>query len=153
DRPRAGGPGTGRGSPPRQRPRLALPACPGVLGHARACLASRAGGGSDMRVLVVEDSVKMATLLRKGLEREGYAVDVASSGQDAIWLASENDYDAIVLDVILDTAEAGPDGFEVCQDIRAFGCQAPVLMVTARDAVEDRVRGLDTGADDYLPKP
>jgi two-component system, OmpR family, response regulator len=106
-----------------------------------------------MRVLVVEDSVKMATLLRKGLEREGYAVDVAYSGQDAIWLASENDYDAIVLDVILDTAEAGPDGFEVCQDIRAFGGQAPVLMVTARDAVEDRVRGLDTGADDYLAKP
>src|SRR5215813_1487615 len=121
--------------------------------HARACLASRAGGGSDMRVLVVEDSVKMAALLRKGLDREGYAVDVAYSGQDAIWMASEKDYDAIVLDVILDTGDAGPDGFEVCQHIRSSGCQAPVLMVTARDAVTDRVRGLDTGADDYLPKP
>jgi two-component system, OmpR family, response regulator len=106
-----------------------------------------------MRVLVVEDSIKMATLLRKGLERDGYAVDLARSGRDAIWMASENDYDAIVLDVILVAADSGPDGFEVCREIRTAGCQAPVLMVTARDAVEDRVRGLDTGADDYLPKP
>jgi two-component system OmpR family response regulator len=106
-----------------------------------------------MRVLVVEDSVKMATLLRKGLEREGYAVDVACSGQEAIWMASEHDYDAIVLDVILDAGDAGPDGFGVCRHIRAAGCQTPVLIVTARDAVEDRVHGLDTGADDYLPKP
>ena len=106
-----------------------------------------------MRVLVVEDSVKMAGLLRKGLEREGYAVDVAESGQDAIWMTKENAYDAIVLDVILETGEAALDGFGVCRQIRGPGCQAPVLMVTARDAVEDRVRGLDAGADDYLAKP
>jgi two-component system, OmpR family, response regulator len=106
-----------------------------------------------VRILVVEDSVKMAGLLRKGLEREGYAVDVAESGQDAIWMAEENEFDAIVLDVILGTGESVLDGFAVCHQIRQAGCQAPVLMVTARDAVEDRVRGLDTGADDYLAKP
>lgn len=106
-----------------------------------------------MRILVVEDSVKMAGLLKKGLEREGYAVDLAGTGEDAIWLAAENGYDAIVLDVILGVGESLLDGFAVCQKIRAAECQAPVLMVTARDAVQDRVRGLDTGADDYLTKP
>lgn len=106
-----------------------------------------------MRVLVVEDSVKMADLLKKGLEREGYAVDVTESGRDAIWLAAENDYDVIVLDVILEADATELDGFEVCRRLRAAGRHAPVLMVTARDSVEDRVRGLDTGADDYLPKP
>jgi two-component system, OmpR family, response regulator len=106
-----------------------------------------------VRVLVVEDSVKMAGLLRKGLEREGYAVDVAQSGQDAIWMTKENAYDAIVLDVILETGETALDGFGVCRQIRGAGCRAPVLMVTARDAVQDRVRGLDAGADDYLAKP
>jgi two-component system OmpR family response regulator len=106
-----------------------------------------------VRVLVVEDSVKMAGLLKKGLEREGYAVDLAGTGEDAIWLAAENGYDAIVLDVILGAGESLLDGFEVCQKIRAAECQTPVLMVTARDAVQDRVRGLDTGADDYLTKP
>jgi len=106
-----------------------------------------------MRILVVEDSVKMSALLRKGLAREGYAVDVVNNGTDAVWIASESDYDAIVLDVILD--ESGPlaDGFEVCRKLRQNGCWAPVLMVTARDAIEDRVSGLDAGADDYLPKP
>jgi two-component system, OmpR family, response regulator len=106
-----------------------------------------------VRILVVEDSVKMAGLLKKGLEREGYAVDLAGTGEDAIWLAAENGYDAIVLDVILGVGESLLDGFAVCQKIRAADCQTPVLMVTARDAVQDRVRGLDTGADDYLTKP
>jgi two-component system, OmpR family, response regulator len=106
-----------------------------------------------VRILVVEDSAKMAGLLKKGLEREGYAVDVASSGEDAIWLAAEHDYDAMVLDVILDSGQSLLDGFAVCRQIRATGCQAPVLMVTARDAVSDRVHGLDCGADDYLTKP
>src|SRR5262249_5472901 len=95
----------------------------------------------------------MAGLLKKGLEREGYAVDVAGSGEDAIWLAAEYDYDALVLDVILGSGESLPDGFAVCRQIRAAGCQTPVLMVTARDAVQDRIHGLDTGADDYLTKP
>jgi two-component system, OmpR family, response regulator len=106
-----------------------------------------------MRILVVEDSAKMAGLLRKGLERDGHAVDVTSSGDEATWMAVENDYDAIVLDVILDASRPGIDGFEVCRRARQAGCWTPVLMVTARDAVSDRVRGLDTGADDYLPKP
>ena len=106
-----------------------------------------------MRVLVVEDSVKMAALLRKGLERAGFAVDVAESGQDAIWITAEHDYDAIMLDVILEGGGPVLDGFGVCRQLRDAGCRAPVLMVTARDAVEDRVRGLDTGADDYLTKP
>ncbi|HEX2319641.1 MAG TPA: response regulator transcription factor [Streptosporangiaceae bacterium] len=106
-----------------------------------------------MRILVVEDSAKMAGLLRKGLERDGHAVDVTGSGDEAAWMAVENDYDAIVLDIILDASRPGIDGFEVCRRARQAGCWTPVLMVTARDAVSDRVRGLDTGADDYLPKP
>jgi two-component system, OmpR family, response regulator len=106
-----------------------------------------------VRILVVEDSVKMAALLRKGLEREGYAVDVAGCGQEAVWMADENEYDVIVLDIILESGEQPLDGFAVCQQIRTADCRTPVLMVTARDAVEDRVRGLDIGADDYLAKP
>ena len=106
-----------------------------------------------MRILVVEDSAKMAGLLRKGLERDGHAVDVTGSGDEATWMAVENDYDAIVLDIILDASRPGIDGFEVCRRALQAGCWTPVLMVTARDAVSDRVRGLDTGADDYLPKP
>ena len=106
-----------------------------------------------MRILVVEDSAKMSALLRKGLERGGYVVDVVNNGTDAVWIASESDYDAIVLDVILDESGALADGFEVCRMLRQNGCWAPVLMVTARDAIEDRVSGLDAGADDYLPKP
>ena len=102
-----------------------------------------------MRILVVEDERKMAGLLKRGLEEEGYAVDSASSGGDAIWAATENPYDAILLDVML------PDltGFEVCRRIRAEGRWAPVLMLTARNAIPDRVAGLDSGADDYLTKP
>jgi two-component system OmpR family response regulator len=102
-----------------------------------------------MRVLVVEDEAKMASLLRRALEREGYAVDVAGTGEDALWLGTENDYDAVVLDVMLPP----PDGFEVCRTLRTRGRWAPVLLLTARDAVEDRVAGLDAGADDYLAKP
>jgi two-component system OmpR family response regulator len=111
------------------------------------------GGDSTVRILVVEDSVKMAGLLKKGLEREGYAVDLAGTGEDAIWLVAENGYDAIVLDVILRADGAPLDGYAVCQQIRAAKCYTPVLMVTARDAVSDRVHGLDSGADDYLTKP
>jgi two-component system, OmpR family, response regulator len=102
-----------------------------------------------MRVLVVEDEVKMAGLLKRGLEEEGYAVDVAGNGSDAVWLGSENPYDAIVLDVML----PDQDGFEVCRQLRGSGRWAPVLMLTARDAIPDRVAGLDAGADDYLTKP
>jgi two-component system OmpR family response regulator len=102
-----------------------------------------------VRVLVVEDEPRMASLIRRGLVREGLAADVAASGEDALWLAASHDYDAIVLDVVL----PGIDGFETCRRLRAAGAWAPVLMLTARDAVEDRVAGLDTGADDYLVKP
>jgi len=101
---------------------------------------------------VVEDSTKMAALMKRGLEQEGYAVDVVARGEDAVWMAGESPYDAIVLDVILE-GEPNIDGFEVCRRLRGANCWAPVLMVTARDAVKDRVDGLDAGADDYLPKP
>ncbi len=102
-----------------------------------------------MRVLVVEDEVKMAALVRRGLEREGYAVDVAADGAEALWSARERDYDAIVLDAMIPE----PDGFAVCRTLRDEGRWAPVLILTARDSIEDRVRGLDAGADDYLTKP
>jgi two-component system OmpR family response regulator len=102
-----------------------------------------------MRVLVVEDVVKMASLIRRGLREEGLAADVAIKGEDALWMAGATDYDVIVLDVML----PGIDGFETCRRLREDGVGAPVLMLTARDAVEDRVAGLDIGADDYLTKP
>ena len=102
-----------------------------------------------MRVLVVEDEAKMAGLLKRGLEEEGYAVDTAGDGREALWLATENPYDAIVLDVMLPDL----DGFEVCRRLRNEGRWSPVLMLTARDAVPDRVSGLDAGGDDYLTKP
>ncbi|MBA2567908.1 MAG: response regulator transcription factor [Actinobacteria bacterium] len=102
-----------------------------------------------MRVLVVEDDVKMASLLRRGLLEEGLSADVARTGDDALWMAEATEYDAIVLDVML----PGLDGFEVCRRLRESGRWSPVLMLTARDAVEDRVAGLDAGADDYLTKP
>ena len=102
-----------------------------------------------VRVLVVEDELRMAALLKRGLEEDGYAVDVAGNGPDAVWQAAEFGYDAVLLDVML----PGMDGVEVCRRLRAAGRWMPVLMLTARDAVEDRVRGLDAGADDYLAKP
>src|SRR5947209_6088468 len=102
-----------------------------------------------VRVLIVEDELRMASLIRRGLAGEGLAADVASTGGDALWMAPAHDYDAVVLDVML------PDlnGFEVCRRLRAAGVWSPVLMLTARDAVADRVAGLDSGADDYLVKP
>jgi two-component system, OmpR family, response regulator len=102
-----------------------------------------------MRILVVEDELKMANLLRRGLVEEGHAVDVARSGDDALWMAQAAEFDAIVLDLML----PGIDGIEVCRRIRENGVWVPVLMLTARDGVDDRVAGLDAGADDYLPKP
>lgn len=102
-----------------------------------------------MRVLIVEDEVKMASLIRRGLRDDGMAADVAIKGQDALWMAGSTEYDAIVLDVML----PGMDGFQVCKRLREDGVWSPVLMLTARDAIDDRVRGLDTGADDYLTKP
>ena len=102
-----------------------------------------------MRVLIVEDQVRMATLIQRGLRKEGMAVDVVADGPDAVWRAGSTPYDAIVLDVML----PGLDGFEVCRRLRADGVWSPILMLTARDAVRDRVAGLDAGADDYLTKP
>jgi two-component system, OmpR family, response regulator len=102
-----------------------------------------------MRVLVVEDEPRVARLLKRGLEEEGHAVDIAGDGPEGHWLATENPYAVIVLDVML----PGFDGFELCRKLRAAGVWTPVLMLTARDAVDDRVRGLDAGADDYLVKP
>jgi len=102
-----------------------------------------------MRVLVVEDETRMASLLRRGLADEGWTVDVSPTGTEGLWAATEHDYDAVVLDVML----PGMDGFAVCQTLRERGRWCPVLLLTARDAVEDRVHGLDAGADDYLVKP
>src|SRR5581483_11541427 len=104
---------------------------------------------SPVRVLVVEDQAKLAELLARGLREEGHATDVAERGEDALWMALAASYDAIVLDVML----PGIDGFKTCQELRRHGVWTPVLMLTARDAVDDRVQGLDAGADDYLAKP
>ena len=102
-----------------------------------------------MRVLIVEDEVKMASLTRRALREEGLLADVAITGEDAIWMATSARYDAIVLDVMLPDI----DGFETCRRLRRQEIWAPVLMLTARDSVEDRVAGLDGGADDYVIKP
>ncbi|MFI6661422.1 response regulator transcription factor [Streptomyces sp. NPDC050523] len=102
-----------------------------------------------MRILVVEDEAPMAELVRRCLREDSFAVDVAATGEEGLWYAGETDYDAIVLDVML----PGTDGFGVLREIRANDGWAPVLLLTARDAIEDRVRGLDLGADDYLVKP
>src|SRR5215204_1426909 len=102
-----------------------------------------------MRVLIVEDHVKMAALIQRGLRKEAMAVDVTANGEDALWMAAATEYDAIILDVML----PGLDGFAVCRGLREKGVRAPILMLTARDAVRDRVTGLDAGADDYLTKP
>jgi len=102
-----------------------------------------------MRVLVVEDQPKMSRLLQRGLQDDGIAADVTDNGEDALWMAGSTEFDAVVLDVML----PGIDGFETCRRLRADGVWVPILMLTARDAVEDRVSGLDSGADDYLVKP
>jgi two-component system OmpR family response regulator len=102
-----------------------------------------------MRVLVVEDEAKMAELLARGLREEGWSIDVAERGEDALWMVAATSYDAVVLDVTL----PGIDGLETCRRMRERELWTPVLILTARDAVEDRVAGLDTGADDYLVKP
>jgi two-component system OmpR family response regulator len=102
-----------------------------------------------VRVLIVEDQPKLAALLARGLREEGHAADVADRGEDALWMAPAASYDAIVLDIML----PGIDGLETCRELRRHGVWTPVLMLTARDAIDDRVTGLDAGADDYLTKP
>jgi two-component system OmpR family response regulator len=102
-----------------------------------------------MRILVVEDDAKLAGLLRRALTEHGQATDVAARGEDALWMARVHSYDVLVLDVMLPEM----DGFELCRALRDEGVWAPVLMLTARDGIADRVCGLDAGADDYLVKP
>ncbi|RZU11282.1 DNA-binding response OmpR family regulator [Kribbella rubisoli] len=102
-----------------------------------------------MRALVVEDELRLAVGVRNGLEAEGYAVDVALTGTDGLWLAREQTYDVMLLDIMLPQV----DGFEICATLRGAGVWTPILMLTARDADADLVRALDTGADDYLTKP
>ena len=102
-----------------------------------------------MRLLLVEDEARMARFIVRGLREQAYAVDVATNGEDALYQTAINTYDAIILDVMIPKK----DGFTVCRELRAEGVSVPVLMLTARDAVEDRIEGLDTGADDYLTKP
>jgi DNA-binding response OmpR family regulator len=102
-----------------------------------------------MRLLVVEDEQRLAAGLRKGLEAEGFAVDVVHNGTDGIWMARENPFDAIILDIML----PGANGYQVCQTLRSEGNWTPILMLTAKDGEWDQVEGLDTGADDYLTKP
>lgn len=102
-----------------------------------------------MRILVVEDEPKMSSLLRRGLERDAYAVDTVATGEDALWAASEWPYDCVILDVGI----PAPNGFEVARKLREDGNWVPILLLTVRDSVDDRVAGLDSGADDYLTKP
>jgi two-component system OmpR family response regulator len=102
-----------------------------------------------MRVLIVEDNVRMASAIKRALQAEGLVADVAARGEDALWMAAATEFDAVVLDVML----PGIDGFETCRRLREDGVWVPIIMLTARDAVEDRIAGLDRGADDYLVKP
>ena len=102
-----------------------------------------------MRILLVEDDPRIARFVAQGLREQAYAVDASADGEDALYKATVNDYDAIILDVMIPAR----DGFEVCRELRAAGSSVPVIMLTARDAVQDRIEGLDTGADDYLTKP
>jgi two-component system, OmpR family, copper resistance phosphate regulon response regulator CusR len=103
----------------------------------------------DMRLLLVEDDTRIAHFVAKGLREHSYAVDVAATGEEALYQIAINTYDLLILDVMI----PAPDGFAVCRELRNLGHRMPVLMLTARDAVEDRVEGLDRGADDYLTKP
>jgi len=102
-----------------------------------------------MRILLVEDESRVAGFVAKGLREQSYAVDIAPDGEQAVYLASVNEYDLVILDVLIPIK----DGHEVCRELRGSGFRAPILMLTARDAVDDRVAGLDSGADDYLTKP
>jgi DNA-binding response OmpR family regulator len=102
-----------------------------------------------MRLLLVEDDSRIARFVARGLQEQSYAVDVVANGDDALYQVDVNDYDVVVLDVMI----PGKDGFTICSAIRALGKRMPILMLTARDAVDDRIRGLDSGADDYLTKP
>ena len=102
-----------------------------------------------MRILVVEDEARLASLLRRGLAEEGHAVDLAADGEEGLAWLDVGDYDAIVLDIML----PGIDGLEVCRGLRRRRVQTPILLLTARDTIADRVTGLDAGADDYLVKP
>jgi two-component system copper resistance phosphate regulon response regulator CusR len=102
-----------------------------------------------MRLLLVEDDARIARFVAKGLREQAYAVDVATTGDDALYQAAVNTYDLVILDVMI----PGKDGFAVCRELRKSGQRMPILMLTARDAVEDRIAGLDHGADDYLTKP
>jgi len=102
-----------------------------------------------MRILVIEDEVKIAQFIKRGLKEEGYAVDVANDGEQGHFLLSSNEYDAIILDLMLPKI----DGLTLCRTLRKEGNQTPIIMLTAKDTVKDKVKGLDSGADDYLPKP
>lgn len=102
-----------------------------------------------MRLLLVEDDTRIARFVAKGLREQAYAVDIAATGADALYQAVVNTYDLVILDVMI----PAPDGFAVCRELRKSGQRMPILMLTARDAVEDRIAGLDHGADDYLTKP
>src|ERR1700704_4887327 len=102
-----------------------------------------------MRVLLVEDKVKLAAILARGLRKEGLSADAATTGEEALWMATSTPYDAVVLDVML----PGIDGFETCRRLRSASGWSPILMLTALESVDSRVAGLDSGADDYLTKP
>jgi len=102
-----------------------------------------------MRILVIEDEVKIAQFVKRGLKEEGYAVDVANDGEEGHFMLSSNEYDAIILDLMLPKI----DGLTLCRTLRKEGNQTPIIMLTAKDTVKDKVKGLDSGADDYLPKP
>jgi two-component system, OmpR family, response regulator len=113
------------------------------------CFTRACAYGGVVKALVVEDEVRTAALLRRGLAEEGYLVDMAADGPQGVWRATEFGYDVVILDVML----PGFDGFEVCRRLRSSGCWVPVLILTARNEPAERVRGLDCGADDYLTKP
>src|SRR5262245_4509236 len=112
-------------------------------------LSSPATDNARVRILMVEDEVKLAALIRRGLTEEAHAADVAATGEDALWMARSTEYDAIVLDLML----PGVNGVDVCRSLRSDGVWSPILMLTARDGIDDRIGGLDAGADDYLTKP
>jgi DNA-binding response OmpR family regulator len=120
-----------------------------MISHASLAGPRYEGNTAIMRILLVEDDERIARFILKGLKENAYAVDYVSTGDDALFQAGISDYDLIILDVMI----PGRDGFEVCEQIRSEGNTIPVLMLTARDAVEDRITGLDSGADDYLTKP